>query len=463
MLLVRMLQDGYVATNDSGQDLFDSGANHERLFHFLETDTEPITKSLKKYFDSVIDPSSLDVLESKPNLAALKKAKKDLESLHPFFRYNDYFAIVSEMLAFHLNYALLLPPRNDTKVSLEWYGERLKPLVEKLLIDSRYLQGHEGDKRFLIQRPNKALIYEAFEQKFYNIYVAVLKSGKKEILGIHGILYPKYLQEQLKHQVYWLIDASARYFSKLTLDQRASLYRRIFPRKYGLADLKVLKHTSFSNPHRAKMSPQLRSLNAQMEALEAVQNDTLDQFVQDLEDKKSKEAYDKEAREILAELKDNSVLLDQDLLGDLNQLIEEVISENEPAFYEEYEVHTLYQLLFLELEQLIKNGTIVKRCRQCNRYFITTNKNVEYCDNIAEGETLPCSEIGSTRAFLKKLDEDPALKYYNRSYKTHYARKVNGLMTPEQFDVWRDDAKAKLEAVRSGDLDLGEYERWLKL
>jgi hypothetical protein len=311
--------------------------------------------------------------------------------------------------------------------------------------------------------PNPDLTYKTFEKNFYGKYLSALESGNKASIGMHGILFPKYLQNQLKHQVYWLIDASARYFSKLTLDQRTSLYRRIFPRKYGLADLKVLKHTSFSNPHRAKMSPQLRSLNTKMGALEAVQNDALDPFIQDLEEKKSKEAYDKETREFLAELKDNSVLLDQDLLRDLNQLIEEVISENEPAFYEEYEVHTLYQLLFLELEQIIKNGTIVKRCRQCNRYFITANKNVEYCDNIAEGETLPCSEIGSTRAFLKKLDEDPALKYYNRAYKTHYARKVNGLMKPEQFEVWRDDAKAKLEAVRSGDLDLGEYERWLKL
>lgn len=463
MLYIRILQDGYLASNDSGQELFDSGHDHERFFHFLESDTEPITKSLKKYFDSVIDQTILNVLDGKPNLSALNKAKKDLEALHPFFRYNDYFSIVSEMLASHLNYALLLPQHSGTKYSIEWYGERLKPLVEKLLQDSRYNRVHKEENRFLIHMPNPDLTYKTFEKNFYGKYLSALESGNKASIGMHGILFPKYLQNQLKHQVYWLIDASARYFSKLTLDQRTSLYRRIFPRKYGLADLKVLKHTSFSNPHREKMSPQLRSLNTKMGALEAVQNDALDPFIQDLEEKKSKEAYDKETREFLAELKDNSVLLDQDLLRDLNQLIEEVISENEPAFYEEYEVHTLYQLLFLELEQLIKNGTIVKRCRQCDRYFITANKNVEYCDNIAEGETLPCSEIGSTRAFLKKLDEDPALKYYNRSYKTHYARKVNGLMKPEQFEIWRDDAKAKLEDVRSGDLDLGEYERWLKL
>ena len=463
MLFVRMLQDGYSVTNDVGQDLFDSGTDHERLFHFLEADTEPITKLLKKYFDSVIDPASLDVIDGKANQIALSKAKKELEALHPFFRHNDYFSIISEMLANHLNYALLHTQRQDTKVSNEWYGERLKPLVEKLLQDSRYNRIHEKENRFLIHMPNPDLDYDVFEKNFYHIYESALETGKKTSIGLHGILYPKYLQNQLKHQVYWLIDASARYFSKLTLDQRTSLYRRIFPRKYGLADLKVMKHTSFSNPHRAKSSPQLRSLNAQIGALEAVQNDTLDQFMQDLETKKSKETYDKETRELLAELKDNNVLLDQDFLGELNQMIEEVILENEPAFYEEYEVHTLFQLLFLELEQLIKNGTIVKRCRQCNRYFITANKNVEYCDNIAEGETLPCSEIGSTRAFLKKLDEDPALKFYNRSYKTHYARKVNGLMTSEQFEVWRDEAKVKLEAVRSGDLDLGEYERWLKL
>jgi len=367
------------------------------------------------------------------------------------------------MLAYHLNYALLLPQYKDTKVSIEWYSERLKPLVEKLLQDSRYNRIHEKENRYLIHMPNPDLDYDVFEKNFYHLYVSALENGNKASIGLHGILYPKYLQKQFNHIVYWLIDASAKYFSKLTLDQRASLYRKLFPQKFGLADLKIVKHMSFSNPHRSKTNPLSAGFNTQMEMLEAAQNNTLDQFVADFEAKKSQEAYNKEIRSIVAELRDNSVILDQDLLGDLNQLIEEVIAEDEPAFYEEYEVQTLYQLLFLELEQLIKTGTIVKRCRLCDRHFITTNKNTDYCNNIKEGESLPCSEIGSTRTFLKKLDDEPALKIYNRAYKTHYARKTNGLMTPEQFEIWRDEAKDKLEAVRSGDLNIEEYERWLKL
>lgn len=48
--------------------------------------------------------------------------------------------------------------------------------------------------------------------------------------------------------------------------------------------------------------------------------------------------------------------------------------------------------------------------------------NVEYCDRIDLDEDKPCSEIGSKRAFQRKLEDDYPLKTYNRSYKTHYAR-----------------------------------------
>lgn len=91
------------------------------------------------------------------------------------------------------------------------------------------------------------------------------------------------------------------------------------------------------------------------------------------------------------------------------------------------------------------------------------HKSVEYCNRIAEGETRPCSEIGSERAFKKKLEEDCPLKIYNKAYSTHHARMRNGKMSQDEFNVWFKKAKEKLNLVRENKFDVEAFEEWLKI
>lgn len=459
MLMIRMLEKGYVAADTHGKVLFEENADHSLFFHFLEADTEPITAHLLKYFNSVIDPRKLDVREAAPNAASLKRVYKALEDLHPFLRNNNDFAIVPEMLAYHLNLCLLQPDFRETVYSQEWYGERLRPLVGDLLKEI-YTKPTKGSPYYL---PNLDYSYAVFEKAFYDRYLEAREIEKVDQTAILGVKHLTYIQNKMQHHVYWLLDASARHFAGLTLEQRARLYRNLFAFNLGFANLKLVQHTSFSNPHKNKAAYIAERQKQFREILEAVENEALDQYTDELDAQLEKKKYDLETSRILATLRDNSVGLMPDLQRDLQNAIDRAVNESDVALYEEYEVNTLYELLFLEMKQLMNGEDLVKRCRLCSRYFTTTNKNIDYCDHVMEGETQPCSVIGSTRAFMKKLDEDYPLKIYNRAYKTHYARKVNGLMTPEQFEVWRDEAKEKLEVVRSGQLDLVEYESWLKL
>ncbi|MDD2586837.1 MAG: DUF6076 domain-containing protein, partial [Bacteroides sp.] len=99
----------------------------------------------------------------------------------------------------------------------------------------------------------------------------------------------------------------------------------------------------------------------------------------------------------------------------------------------------------------------------CGMYFVVNNLNVEYCDRVIDDEEKTCSEIGPKRSFQKKLEKDYPLKIYNRSYKTHYARVKKGRMSKSEFYNWYIEAKEKLALARNGELDINEYEKWLKI
>lgn len=458
MLMIRMLENGYVAADTHGKVLFEENADHSLFFHFLEADTSLITPDLLKFFSSVIDARTMEVRENKSSAAALNRAKKTLEDLHPFLKYNDDFAIVPEMLAYHLNLCLLQPQFRETVYSQEWYRERLHPLVGDLLDEIYVKQTKESPFRL----PNLDYSYAVFEKAFYDRYLEAREIEKVDQTAIMGIKHLTYIQNKMQHHVYWLLDASARHFTGLTLEQRARLYRNLFANNLGVANLKLVQHTSFSDPHKNKAAYIAESQNQFFEMLEAAENGAIEQYTADLEAQLEKTKYDLKTSQILVTLRDNSVGLMPDLQRDLQNAIDRAVCESDVALFEEYEVNTLYELLFLEMKQLMNGQDLVKRCRLCNRYFTTTNKNIDYCDHVMEGETQPCSEIGSTRAFMKKLDDDYPLKIYNRAYKTHFARKTNGLMTAEEFATWRDEAKERLQMARDGKLDVAEYEAWLK-
>ena len=146
----------------------------------------------------------------------------------------------------------------------------------------------------------------------------------------------------------------------------------------------------------------------------------------------------------------------------LDRLIHRSKNGYTEGIYEEYEVNDLFEVLFLEVYHMILSNKAVKKCRHCGLYFVVNNLNVEYCNRILEGEEKSCSEIGPKRSYQKKLEEDYPLKIYSRAYKTHYARVKKGKMTQAEFNTWYLEAKDKLELARAGNLDIAEYEKWLK-
>ena len=114
------------------------------------------------------------------------------------------------------------------------------------------------------------------------------------------------------------------------------------------------------------------------------------------------------------------------------------------------------------LSEIIRREVTFKTCRCCGRYFPSyVHGNAEYCERIfQEGKT--CKDIGAMSMFRARLEENPAMQLYQRAYKTRFARIKAKRMTKEAFVVWGEQARGYRDRVLAGEMELEEFERWLK-
>jgi hypothetical protein len=83
----------------------------------------------------------------------------------------------------------------------------------------------------------------------YHIYE---KRDMKSLIGGH--VHMVRLQKQLRLWLYWILDASASRFSKLTIDERCRLYHQVFNTSGISSDLIFTERFSWSRPQREILS-----------------------------------------------------------------------------------------------------------------------------------------------------------------------------------------------------------------
>jgi hypothetical protein len=85
-------------------------------------------------------------------------------------------------------------------------------------------------------------------------------------------------------------------------------------------------------------------------------------------------------------------------------------------------IETLEEMLYFEFVELLKQGTSVKKCRLCKRYFILSSQHETYfCDRIHSGNRT-CKQVGTKRDYNAKIADDSFLREYQRIYKRYFSR-----------------------------------------
>lgn len=428
---MKFTSHGYSYTDVDGTVFYEEDKEHNGLFNFLAADLTKLPGELESYFSKIIDLNTLKLKDYKPTYDDLDEISNILYGIHPYFEYISSEEI-NDAIGDYFN-ALLIHKSYDEKdysyspiYDKEWYLETFVALFPDSFFDK--------DKMAL---------------KFYNTYLSIVKPNDDDDptfvkLPPEGFQNLISLQDHLFSMVFWMLDASAPYLNELSIPERAWVYGNVHSTISDQPHMIVTKQLSFSDPHH-------RGYGSNYRRLEYI--DGVDHHFTLFGD--------------LSDFHNNQEDIHPEAVDALKSIVESAKKGFSEGIYEEYEVNSLFEVLFLEIYHMILDETLVKKCRNCGKYFVVKNLNVEYCDrrinNDEESDDYrTCSDVGPKLSYQKKLEEDLPLKFYSRAYKTHYARIKSGKMTQSEFFEWQQEAKAKLEEVRSGDYDFEEYKKWLK-
>jgi hypothetical protein len=124
-------------------------------------------------------------------------------------------------------------------------------------------------------------------------------------------------------------------------------------------------------------------------------------------------------------------------------------------------VSNIEMMCALEFQLLLEMDSKIKKCRNCQRYFILKgNYQTEYCDrNI--GDKYTCQARAAIEKYSDKVSETPALSLYNKYYKRLHARIKYNLITRDDFQQWKYSAVQKRDECLAGEITPEEFEKWL--
>ncbi len=124
----------------------------------------------------------------------------------------------------------------------------------------------------------------------------------------------------------------------------------------------------------------------------------------------------------------------------------------------------IIQTLLIEFIELAKLNIEIKKCRNCNKFFVPDNRSDEiYCSNIYEnGKT--CKEIGHFKVQQKLIQENDNLRIYRNVYQKlllRTRRNPSNVKYARDFEFFKDDNNRWKEDISKGLASEEDYMNWL--
>lgn len=126
---------------------------------------------------------------------------------------------------------------------------------------------------------------------------------------------------------------------------------------------------------------------------------------------------------------------------------------------------SVYTILYITLFKFVEeNKYIIKKCKNCGKYFITDNPRINYCNNLFKGKQT-CRDIGNQIA--QRIKQENEIVY--GKYRKIYAKKAMLVKRNPDIEVykkdyenWKKEAKEYMDAIRSEKKTYEDFDKWLE-
>lgn len=447
MACVGFNDTGYNYYNKDNYILFTTDNTHSHLFDYVAKDLSYLPELLEQYVSGRINTYTFELRQRSDNIENIEKIKEILVSSHPYYEY-EYKKIIIKTIGNYFNNLLIYSICTQKTLSFdcslkeEWYYQKLHALMPSSLVtaedytnglfpldfyhqykewvnDMGYMDG-EVEETFILNVPSK------------------MPMGFSEELQI---------QKSIQNMLYFILDVSAQDMEYLTTSQRMWLYGNMFYKAKNLSEMRVIRKLSFRPPTLFSEKDRIENPYFPYSNEKLENDDKMNSIFHPF--------Y------IFGALDIATNGIPTNMIDYFNSITEYAKTINPAKIYEEYEINNLQELLSLEIIAMIQSGMVIKKCENCNKYFVQNDKKKKYCNRINESG-VSCSKAAKTKLHKQKLDNEPAFKAYNTAYKTHYARIKSGYISVKEFNSWQLEAKTKLDQVRKGELEISIFQEWLK-
>ena len=129
-----------------------------------------------------------------------------------------------------------------------------------------------------------------------------------------------------------------------------------------------------------------------------------------------------------------------------------------------YEIDSIEDLFRFEFIKMIEHDIFIKKCKNCERFFIPKRRSdVEYCDRLFGDTGRKCSEIGATLRYEQKIAGNPVLEAHKRAYRRLHSRVRAKKLSQSEFLKWSEEASRLRDLCLSGELGFDEFREWLEI
>lgn len=126
---------------------------------------------------------------------------------------------------------------------------------------------------------------------------------------------------------------------------------------------------------------------------------------------------------------------------------------------------SVYTILYITLFKFVEEyKNIIKKCKNCGKYFITDNPRINYCNNLFK-EKQTCRDIGNQIA--QRIKQENEIVY--GKYRKIYAKKAMLVKRNPDIEVykkdyenWKKKAKEFMDAIRSETKTYEDFDKWLE-
>lgn len=129
-----------------------------------------------------------------------------------------------------------------------------------------------------------------------------------------------------------------------------------------------------------------------------------------------------------------------------------------------YRAPSIFSALYITLYNLASIPNIyIKKCKNCNKYFLSNKNNAVYCNNIYE-DNKTCKQVGSNNTQKRKLEDEPVFAKYRHIQQTKctYANRHSDIPSyRKDYENFNKIGNQFKSDIKKGKATMEELDKWL--